>query len=72
MAVFIGAIKSIRAKDLINMGYYTQEKNDNSISISYEMPFYQVRGFVNGKHIWESFERFSDAIKRYRYWGKKL
>jgi hypothetical protein len=73
MAVFIGAVKSkITAKDLINMGRFTQEKNDNRISITYDMGQYDVRGFIDGKRIWESFDRFGDAIKTYKSLSKKL
>jgi hypothetical protein len=33
---------------------------------------YDVRGFIDGKRIWESFDRFGDAIKTYKSLSKKL
>jgi hypothetical protein len=61
MAVLLGAIPGLNAKNLINMGIVRKEKNGNTISIVEEFGIYHVRGFKNGNHFWNSFERFSEA-----------
>lgn len=61
MATFLGGINGLNAKNLINMGIVRKEKNGNRIAITYEDPFYSVKGFKDGLHFWNDFNTFKEA-----------
>jgi len=61
MSIFLGAVKGLNAKNLINMGIVRKEKNDSRISIINEHGIYLVRGFKKDNYFSEAFERFADA-----------
>lgn len=60
-------MKKIKNKKDLFLGYqFTYEKNEsNSISIRADYNIYQVQGFKNNIHFWESFDKFKDAKKYY-------
>jgi hypothetical protein len=61
MATFLGSVNGLNAKNIMNMGIVRKEKNGNRVAISYEDPYYSVRGFKNGNHFWNDFTTFKEA-----------
>lgn len=57
----IGSVPGLTSKNLINMGRISREKNESRISITYEDPFYIVKGFKNGMFFQQDFDKFKLA-----------
>lgn len=68
----LGAIKGLNAKNLINAGIVRNEKNGNSVRISYEDPFYSVIGRINGQRFWYDFNTFKDAKAKFNSLNRQL
>lgn len=76
MAVFIGGINgtssSFTAKEIMNMGRFSKERNGNRVSITYEDPFYMIKVLRDNKIYNYEYTTFKEAKRKFNDIYKSL